>query len=170
MRFTEEWKDIKGYEGLYQISNLGRVKSLPRNGTKKEEKILKQHLDRYGYAYVGLRNKILKKHKVHRLVGNAFINNPNNMPQINHKNENKSCNIVSNLEWCDNKYNVNYGTRTQKTYKKVVQYDKENNFIKEWKSIILASKELKIDNSLITKCCKGKRRTAGGYIWRYANE
>ena len=165
----EQWKPIKGYEELYEVSNLGRVKSLPRNGTIKEEKILKQYVDRYGYLYVGLRNKKVKKCKVHRLVAEAFIFNPNNLPQVNHKDENKQNNCVNNLEFCTSKYNVNYGHRAEKVSKKVVCI-KFNGEKQIFKSSTEAGKTLSIDSSSITKCCKGKRETAGGYVWRYADE
>lgn len=165
----EIWKTVKDYEGLYEVSNLGRIKSLPRNGTIKEEKILKQYEDRYGYFYVGLRNKKQKKNKVHRLVAEAFINNKENLSQINHIDENKKNNRVDNLEWCSPKYNVNYGCRTKKTKKRVIctnQKDEEKIF----ESIKEAGKALNIDDSSITKCCKNKAKTAGGYKWRYLIE
>ncbi len=130
----EIWRDIAGYEGLYQVSNLGRVKSLERttkrfNGFKVCEykdgnKILKQSKNYKGYLFVGLcKNGKEKKYKVHRLVAEAFIDNPNNLPQVNHKNENKECNISNNLEWCTNKYNCNYGTRNERIYKKKFKKD-----------------------------------------------
>jgi len=164
----EIWKDVKEYEGLYQVSNLGKVKSLQRNGTIKQDRILKQYIDKYGYYYVGLRNKKIKKFKVHRLVAEAFIPNKDNLVQINHKDENKKNNNVKNLEWCSAKYNVNYGTRTERTFKKVAcicigEKTKEE----VYKSIKEASIKLNIDSSAITKCCKGKQKTAGGYIWKY---
>ena len=162
----ETWKDIKGYEGLYQISNLGRVKSLKRNGTIKQDRILKQYIDKYGYCYVGLRNKNIKKFKIHRLVAESFIQNRCNLAQINHKDENKKNNKVENLEWCSAKYNINYGTRTRRTFKKVMCID-ENLKVKTYESIKKASTELGIDSSSISKCCKGKQKRAGGYIWRY---
>ena len=116
---NEEWKDIKGYEGKYQVSNLGRIKSLNYNHTKKE-KILDIKPRKDGYMYVGLfKNGKRKSFKVHRLVAEVFIENPNKYPVINHKDENKSNNCISNLEWCTHKYNVNYGTRAQKFSEKM---------------------------------------------------
>ena len=113
----EEWKDIKNYEGLYQISSLGRVKSLPkeRNNGINNEIILKQCTDKKGYKRVNLyKNKKSTRVLVHRLVAEAFLNNPNNYPLINHKDENPSNNKVENLEWCTYKYNNNYGNRAKK--------------------------------------------------------
>lgn len=94
------WLDIAEYEGLYQVSNCGRVKSLPRNGTIKEERMLKPRVSKNGYLYVHLRNGNISKYvKIHRLVAEAFIPNPDNKPQVNHINGNKLDNTVDNLEW-----------------------------------------------------------------------
>lgn len=119
----EIWKDIEGYEGLYQISNLGRVKSLEKyvntaikNNTKvkRKEQILKQY-NKNGYLQVTLTHNNKRKYfGVHRLVANAFIPNLNNYPQVNHKDENTLNNCVDNLEWCTAKYNCNYGTRNSR--------------------------------------------------------
>lgn len=109
----EIWKDILGYEGLYQVSNLGRVKSLNYHKTRKEH-ILKP-TNCHGYLRVNLsKNKNRKSYLVHRLVGEAFISNFDNLPEINHKDENKHNNCVENLEWCDRQYNNTYGTMLQK--------------------------------------------------------
>ena len=182
----EIWKDIKGYEGLYQVSNLGRVKSLKflSNVHKKyydREKILKTGKDIRGYDVVILcRNGVQKGFKVHRLVAEAFIPNPNDLPQVNHIDENKENNCVSNLEFCTNKYNSGYGTRNErisktmtnnsKISKKVNQYDKQGNFIKEWVSLQEAGRQTKINVRNICSCCKGKYKTAGGYIWKYKEQ
>lgn len=111
----EIWKDIKGYEGFYQISNLGNVRSLQRkapSGKSVKQIIRKQSIDKNGYCVVGLnKNKTQKTYKVHRLVAIAFIDNPKNLPEVNHKDEDKTNNNVSNLEWCDAKYNLTYGSR-----------------------------------------------------------
>ena len=108
---------------------------------------------------------------IHRLVAEVFIPNINNLPQINHKDENLNNNCIDNLEWCDNWYNSHYGNHIENArkghFKKVNQYDLKNNFIKKWNSISEASKELNIDNSSISAVCKNKRKTAGGYIWKY---
>ena len=109
-----KWKDIPGYEGLYQVSNLGEIKSLNYRNTGKE-KILKLIKDKKGYFHVNLyKNGKLKNLQVHRLVAMAFIPNHNNYNQVNHKDENTSNNAVENLEWCTAKYNSNYGNRNKK--------------------------------------------------------
>lgn len=122
----EIWKDIKDYEGLYQVSNLGRVKS--------KRKILKAINSEY--LKVGLsKNGVQKTLTIHRLVAQAFIDNPNDYNFVNHKDENKHNNNLNNLEWCNNLYNVNYGKRNEKISKsqskyKIIQKDKNNNIIK----------------------------------------
>ena len=110
----EIWKEIKGYEGRYQISSLGRVKSLNYNKTGKEDILSPGNIR--GYLHVRLSKEGKSKpFQVHRLVALHFIPNPNNYPEVNHKDENKQNNTVDNLEWCDRKYNCNYGTRTQRS-------------------------------------------------------
>lgn len=120
----EVWKDIQEYEGLYQVSNLGRVRHLPYTikwGGKLEHRPLKesnQHKSTGGYCIVVLsKNSKSKKFLVHRLVAKAFIPNPDNLPEVNHIDEDNTNNKVNNLGWCDRKYNVNYGTRTEKALK-----------------------------------------------------
>lgn len=179
----ERWRDIAGYEGMYQISNLGRVKSLERqmklnlNKDKnmiKKEKILKPGKTGIKRNYLGvelLKNSKQKHKYIHRLVAETFIPNPNNYKEVNHKDENTLNNCASNLEWCDTKYNINYGQRTLKATKKlskpIIQLDLENNLIKEWDSMRNASRNLNINISNISRCCKGEFKTAGGYIWKY---
>lgn len=162
----EIWKDVKGYEGLYQISNLGNIKS---NTNIKSKRINKQ-----GYLTTQLcKNNKKRSKRINRLVAEAFIPNPNNFPQVNHKDENKLNNEVSNLEWCTEKYNTNYGTRNLKIskskYKKVLQFDMNMNFIKKWDSIKEAQEELKLFH--ISDVCKKRYRyrSCGGYIWKYEN-
>ena len=140
----EIWKDIKGYEGLYQVSNLGRIKSLPKwhrnnknSGYWSKEIILKYGKDKDGYLQVMLtKNKNRRQHKIHRLVAQTFIPNPNNYPVVNHKKEfEKQNNEVDNLEWCTVKYNTNYGTaieRRSSQYRKTeYQYTLEGELIKK---------------------------------------
>lgn len=180
---NEQWKDVIGYEGLYQVSNHGKIKSLKRTYTSGNfgnivreltEKIMKQSTSKNGYKRV----KLCKGGKtniclVHRLVATAFIENESGLPQINHKDENKSNNAVSNLEWCDAKYNINYGTAltrmVKKQSKRILQYDTNNNFIKKHESIRGLSK-FGFDRSSIIRCCQGKQMTSYGYVWKYESE
>ena len=161
----EIWKDCKGYEGKYQVSNLGRVWSIG------SQKYLKGSYDKDGYIRVNLtaKNGKVKMERVHRLVALVFLDNPNNYPQVNHKDENKQNNCVDNLEWCDAKYNINYGTRN----KRVSKANSIPVYCFELKKIYScakeAGKELNIDNSDIGKACKGKLKRAGGYLWEYYN-
>ena len=179
----EVWKDIQGYEGLYQISSLGNVKSLNYNRTGKEC-ILKYGINTNGYLIVVLsKNGKGKTFAIHRLVAQAFIENPENLPCVNHKDENKTNNCVNNLEWCSYEYNNNYGTgleRMLKTKKlrncktggiSVLQFTKDGKFIKEFPSIHEAARCTGINQGSICQCCKNRKGylTAGGYIWKYKN-
>lgn len=168
--------------GLYEVSNMGRIKSLDKtiklyNGGSyvRKGKILKLLKSRQGYMRIHLLiNGVAKTLSVHRLVAEAFIPNPNNYKQVNHKDENKSNNNVENLEWCTQEYNKRYGTARQrmreKTSKKIIQYDLDDNFIKIWNGIREAGRNLKITNQAICLCCMGRRNKAGGYKWRYYND
>lgn len=169
----EIWKDIKDYEGLYQVSNWGRVKSLKRlvkkwNGSRTvSEKILQPLIQSNGYYYVGLvKNNKRINYKIHRLVAEHFIPNPNNYKEVNHKDENKTNNVVTNLEWCDRKYNQNYGTRTEKCSKKVYQYTLDGKFVKEWKSTAECGRN-GFKQSSVAACCRGELKTYKGFIWKY---
>ena len=177
---SEIWKDIKDYEGLYQISNLGNIKSVTRKVKNKKygtmiakEKILKQNMSKAGYFTIGLcKNGKTKTTSVHRLVASTFILNPKNKPCINHLDNNPSNNNVKNLEWCTQKENIQHACKSGNMNgvpKKINQYDLEENFIKTWKSMQEASRNLKIPASNICYCCKGysKYSHAGGFIWRY---
>ena len=118
------------------------------------------------------KNRKLKNLRVNRLVAEAFISNPNNLPQVNHKNEIKDDNRVENLEWCDAKYNNNFGTRkervAEKLSKPVLQINKTTNeIISEFPSTIEVKRQLGINHTSISQCCNGKRNTAGGYKWQY---
>ena len=195
----EEWRDIKRYEGYYQVSNTGKVKSLERTVRSGRgyriipEKILEGYPDKDGYLYVQLwKNCICKNCRINRLVAMAFIPNPDNLPEVNHKDENKQNNYVENLEWCTTKYNCNYGTRNkrraeklkgrkmseesikkrvEKTNKPVIGINKVSGLILEFPSITEAGRVLCIDISTISKCCRGKGyKSAGGYYWHYASD
>lgn len=168
----EIWKDIEGYEGMYQISNLGRVKSLKM---KKEhnEYLLKPFKSKNGYLRVSLsKSNKFKQPLIHRLVAIHFLDNPNNYPEVNHKDENKLNNCVDNLEWCDRKYNVLYGTAKQRESKTkhkyyIGQYDLNQNLIMKWNSL----KEIEINTNYkknnIQQNCLGNTKTAYGYKWKY---
>lgn len=170
----EEFKDIKGFEGLYMIGSCGNVFSLLSN------KILKPCKNNRGYLKVGLyKERKIYKFTLHRLVAMAFIPNPNNLPQINHKDEDKTNNCIFNLEWCDNEYNMNYGTRnkrlsqimkgnTNQIKRPVEQYTINGEYIKKYDSLKEAEKETNIDATHIGKCCRGMFKQMGGYKWKYA--
>lgn len=169
----EIWKDIKGYEGLYQISNLGRVKSLPRNGTIKTKRIIKYELDKYGYPQVILNNKKHKCFRVHRLVAEAFILNPQNKSTVNHIDGNKTNNKVSNLEWNTVKENNDHALKTglqRFTGNKINQFSLDKKFIKKWNSQREIERNLKINHSNLKLACIGKYKQCNGFIWRYAND
>ena len=170
----EEWKPIPGYEGMYEVSNWGRVKShLYCNSQKTSERILVPEHTLNGYYRVTLcKGGKVKKHSIHRLVAEAFILNPSNFPVVNHKDENKRNNYFGNLEWCDQTYNLAYGTRVERISKRVVQLDKQGNFVAEYKSILEASRLTGVVQSSICKCCQHKpgHYSAGGFIWIYKDE
>lgn len=170
----EEWRDIKGFEGLYQVSNLGNVKRLKSYWCKKE-RIVKQSPNNQGYLRLTLcKNNVKYPKRVHRLVAEAFLPNPDNLPQVNHKDENKLNNRVDNLEWCTAQYNINYGTCVQRTAEKnrikVNQYTKNMEFIREWHSITDAAHSFNAKCGNISKCCKHRLPQAYGYIWRYIDD
>lgn len=160
----EIWKPVavKGFESKYEISNLGRVKSIGTYNTCKRD-IMTPMVDRCGYEHVQLYNNGMEKDvSVHRLVALTFITNPNGFGYVNHKDENTRNNSVDNLEWCTNSYNLAYSVG-----KSVKQYSKEGILIKVFNTIADASRELKIPTTNISKCCKGLRKSAGNFIWKY---
>lgn len=190
---NEQWLSIEGYEDLYQVSNFGRVKSLGNNKMRKE-KILKQATNKYGYQVVQLcKDGKPKMFRVNRLVASAFIPNPNNYPVVNHKDEVKTNNHVSNLEWCTIEYNTNYGTARERqtkamigkfsgenhpmygklgkehpTSKQVIQLTLGGEVIKLWGSTREIQRELGYNQSNISACCRNKLKSARGYKWCYA--
>lgn len=184
---AEIWRDIPGYEGYYQASTLGNirsvsrtVKSTSRNSNtyikKLESVILSQATnDKVNYKQKIVILSIEGKHRtcvVARLIAATFIPNPNNLPQINHKDEDPTNNKVSNLEWCDSNYNNNYGLRSlresnTKTKYRINQYDKSGEFIKTWRNSKDIQRELGINHSSVLQCCRGERKQAGGFIWKF---
>ena len=170
--------------GLYQISNLGKVRSLSRFhrtdknyssiGYYQKEKCLKPGTDGWGYNYVSIKGK---NKRIHRLVAETFIPNPNNYEQVNHIDGNKQNNRMDNLEWCTREYNMQEAfkmglvkrTKGEKHHlsKKVNQYDLSGNLIKEWGCFRDIQRELGFPHSNISSCCRGKQKTAYGYIWKY---
>ena len=154
-------KDIKGYEGLYAVTPEGEVYGY------KRRKFLKPMTNYKGYLYVVLYKDNEHKHYfIHRLVAETYIPNLENLPQINHKDENKTNNCLQNLEWCDASYNINYGTRNDKIKKPILQFTLDGEFVREWPSTTDVGKKVK---SSICECLKGKQKTAYGYLWKYKN-
>lgn len=189
----EIWKPVIGYEGYYEVSNLGNVRSLDRivhhsgNFTRVQKgclmKIRTTSTGHYSTVLLSKDNK--KKHaKVHRLVALAFIDNPNRYREINHKDEDKQNNRVDNLEWCTRKYNEAYGTKrarscehrdykaiAKKNSKAVIQMSLEGEIIRQWKSLAEISKTLGYSSGNISMCCNGKyTKPLYGYRWRWVNE
>ena len=150
----------------YTISDKGEIVN---TNTNKE---LKGYIRKDGYVIISL-SKGGKKYKcyLHRLVAETFIPNPDNLPQVNHKDENKTDNCVSNLEWITPKDNCNYGTRNERQglghSKPIEQYDLDGNLIKEWDSAAQVERDLGFNHQNISKCCLGQQKTAYNYKWRY---
>lgn len=179
----EIWKDVKDYEGLYEVSNLGNVRSLDRIVTRSDGRkclwkgsILKGIKVRNGYLRISLSKSSKEKQVlIHRLVAQAFIPNPNNLPVINHKDEDKTNNHVENLEWCTRLYNNCYGTAIQRRVKKismpVLQLDvNTGQVIAEYPSANEAARQTKLYQGGISMCCRGECKTAYGYKWQYKKE
>ena len=190
----EIWKtavyDDEVYEGLYKVSNLGRILSLNYNGTGKA-KLMKPNKNKGGYFRVGLwKNGKQKKYFVHQLVATAFLENPENKPYINHKiegDEGKTMNMVifnedgtidkkrTTIEWCTAKENNDYGTHNErnakaringKRSKKVLQFTLDGKFIREWPSVAECERN-GFNHSAVCNCCKGKHKSHKGFLWRY---
>ena len=172
---NEVWKDVPGFEGRYQISNLGNVMSLDYRHTGKPH--LMAQCTVMGYKMIRFKAKGRNEmYKVHRLVAMAFIPNPNNYKQVNHKDENKTNNVVDNLEWCTAKYNSNYGTRLQrlsaslmnyKAFSKPVYLLHEDGSRTWFPSIKEATRQTGITPGTISCCCTGRQRTtqAGKFVF-----
>ena len=166
----ETWKEIAGYEGIYEVSDQGRVKSLWHG----KEKILKPGKTTRGYLKVNLyKDGHRKPLLVHRLVSEAFIPNPQGLETVNHKDEDKTNNKVGNLEWMSQKDNNNYGTRNKRAgdalSKQVQMFDKSTcELLATFPSTMEADRVTGIAKQNISACCLGKRKSSGGYIWRYS--
>jgi hypothetical protein len=171
----EVWKDIPWANGEYMVSSFGRVLALPRvvnfgcQVRTTEKKILSQISNGHGYFYVNIYGK---KYYVHRLVAEAFIDNPLDLPQINHKDENRSNNCADNLEWCTAKYNANYGSHNEKLKRsiraKYAVINLETGVV--YSSPIEVQEILGIHHDGISRCCREGSGTAGGFHWRYVDE
>ena len=176
----EEWLPVNGYEGIYEVSNLGNIRSLSREVNCKygkritrEKNICKNYNPKTGYYMVCLsKDRIKKTFLLHRLIATAFIDNAMNLPQVNHKNEIKTDNRAENLEWCDSIYNNNYGTKKERISQKnkiskckPVMQIKDGVVINIFPSTISAKHIA--DPGHIGSCCNGQRKSAGGYEWAF---
>lgn len=165
----EIWKDVEEYEGLYQVSNLGRVKRV------KTGRILKPLKHPHGYLNVGLsKNGIVSNKTIHRLVAKAFIQNLENKPEVNHIDEEKTNNNVNNLEWSTRKENINHGTRTERMGKtrsiSIIATNIKTGEVEEFYGTSECARQLGLNTPSITNVLKGRHNQTGGYTFKYLNE
>jgi hypothetical protein len=177
MIMAEKWEPINGFAGMYEVSNFGRVRSVDRFdsfGRFRKGGLRKLRLDCDGYVLVTLskENRSYTR-KVHRLVAEAFIPNPERLPQVNHLDEHPGNNFVTNLEWCTAKQNANYGNRNQRMSKAlthpILQLTTAGKLIKKWQS----ARDAEIhgyEKSGIYRVARGEWKTHAGYVWEYAEE
>lgn len=186
----EIWKSIEGYEDKYEISNLGRIKSLSDNKGRKRELILNPRISKNGYLFLNLwKNSHGTPKKIHRLVAEAFCPKNENPQCVNHINGVKTDNRAENLEWCTYSYNMQHAIKNglfkptinekmvglgvhgkdHPSSKPVLQYDLNDNFIKEWESCVDAGKALGLRGNSIQRCARGERKSAFGFKWKYKN-
>jgi len=167
----ENWKPIPGYEGLYEVSDLGNVRSLHQKFKAKSIVILKQATGSRGYKLVTLcKDQKQTSFNVHRIVANVFVPNPNNYPCVNHIDEDKTNNSASNLEWCSYYYNNVYGERLTKS---ALKRSKPVMCIETgviYASTCAAQRETGVCQSHISACCRGKRKTAGKLHWKFIDK
>lgn len=190
----EVWLPVVGQEGFYEVSNYCRIRSVDRTRevvksgklhlVKYKGKIIKLHKDKGGYLICRLYGKTTKTVKAHRVGMQAFVQNHKNLPCVNHKYEDKTNNFIfvnpdgsvnlekSSLEWCSHEYNNNYGTAKQRRSEKqrkneIIQTTKKGVFVKSWKSLGQIQKTLNIPKTNVSLCCLGKRKSAGGFVWKY---
>lgn len=162
----EIWRDIEGFEGLYQVSNLGRVKRVTTG------RILKSGKNKAGYLQVDLcKNSVSSTKRIHRLAAQSFIANPENKSEVNHIDENKTNNLVSNLEWSTRKENHNHGTRNERMAKTqsipIIVTNLKTGESREFYGISECSRQLGLNPSNITSVLKGRRNQTGGYTFKY---
>lgn len=163
----EEWRPVVGYEGLYEVSNLGRIRRV---------RLMSPTIKKHGYVQVSLMDAhgVRKSYRLHRLVAEAFISNPDSKPQVNHRDENTLNNRADNLEWATPAENTNYGSRTERAMAKngsrtpILQIDPHSlAVVAEYRSQSAAAKATGIGLSSINACLRGVQKHAGGYIWQY---
>ena len=195
-KMKEEWKSVKGYEGKYEVSNLGRIKSVDHEVKVKQQnreyivvrkgRMLTPLKRQHGYLGIqlfgkGANARKMKTYSIHRLVAEAFLENLNNLPEINHKDEDKTNNCVENLEWCSRIDNVHHGTAIErrvakqtngKKSKKIAQYSMNMELLKVFPSLAEVKRQLGFAPANISKCANGNKSYshAYGYKWKYVTE